>query len=61
MEVDGLSKNNTNLVSEPKLSTEQFIVIQHLKDFLDLKNNACTLDHFSDEYIDMLIREVATR
>ena len=61
IEVYRLSKNITNLVSEPKLSTEQLIVIQHLRDLLDIKNNSCTLDHFSEEDIDMLIREVATR
>ena len=41
--VNSLSKNlnMTNLVSEPKLSrpTEQLIVIQHLRDFLNIKNN----------------------
>ena len=42
IEVNSLSKNIINLVSEPKLSTEQLIVIQHLRDFLDIKNNACT-------------------
>ena len=35
--VNGLSKNITNLVSEPKLSTEQLIVIQNLRDLLDNK------------------------
>ena len=55
-----LSKNITKLVSEPKLSTEQLIVIQHLRELLDIKNNACTLDNFSEEDIDMLIQEVAT-
>ena len=30
IEVNSLSKNITNLGSEPKLSTEQLIVIQHL-------------------------------
>ena len=43
--VNGLYKNNTNLVSEPKLSHEQFIAIQHLRDLLDIKNNACTLEN----------------
>ena len=61
IEVNRLSKNITKLVSEPKLSTEQLIVIQHLRDLLDIKNNACTLDNFSEEDIDMLIQEVATR
>ena len=42
IEVNSLSKNITNLVSEPKLSTEQLIVIQHLRDLLDIKNNACS-------------------
>ena len=51
----------SSLVSKPKLSTEQLIVIQHLRDLLDIKNNACTLDNFSEEDIDILIREVATR
>ena len=61
IEVNRLSKNITKLVSEPKLSTELLIVIQHLRDLLDIKSNACTLDHFSEEDIDMLIQEVATR
>ena len=61
IELNSLSKNITNLVSEPKLNTEQLIAIQHLRDFLDIQNNACTLDNFSVEDIDMLIREVATR
>ena len=61
IEVNRLSKDIINLVSEPKLSTEQIIVIQHLRDLLDIKNNTCTLDNFSEEDIDMLIREVATR
>ena len=61
IEVNRLSKNITKLVSEPKLSTEQLIVIQHLRDLLDINNNACTLDNFSEEDIDMLIQEVATR
>ena len=30
-------------------------------DLLDIQNNACTFDNFSEEHIDMLIREVATR
>ena len=56
IEVNNLSKNITKLVSEPKLSTEQLIVIQHLwVDLLDIKNNACTLDNFSEEDIDVLI------
>ena len=57
------NKNITNLTSEPKLSTEQLIVIQILRDLLDIQNNACTLDNFSEEdiHVDMLIREVATR
>ena len=61
IELNSLSKNITNLVSEPKLNTEQLIAIQHLRDLLDIQNNACTLDNFSVEDIDMLIREVATR
>ena len=61
IEVNRLSKNITKLVSEPKLSTEQLIVIQHLRDLLDIKNNAGTLDNISEEDIDMLIQEVATR
>ena len=61
IEVNGLSKNITNLVSEPKLSTEQLIVIQHLRNLLDIKNNACTLCYFSEEEIDIFIREAATR
>ena len=61
IELNSLSKNITNLVSELKLSIEQLIVIQHLRDLLDIKNNACTLDNLSEEDIDMLIREVATR
>ena len=61
IELNSLSKNITNLVSGPKLSTEQLIVIQHLRDLLDVKNNACTLDNLSEEDIDMFIREVATR
>ena len=61
IEVNGLSKNITNLFSEPKLSTEQLIVIQHLRDLLDIKNSACTLYIFSEEEIDIFIREVATR
>ena len=61
IEVNGLSKSITNLVSEAKLSTEQLIVIQNLRDLLKIKNNACTLDNFSKEYIDILIREVTTR
>ena len=32
IEVNSLSKNITKLVSEPKLSTEQLIVIQQLRD-----------------------------
>ena len=56
-----LSKNITNLVSESKLSTGQLIVIPLLRDLLDKKSNACTLDNFSEEDIDMLIRKVATR
>ena len=32
IKVNSLSKDITNLVSEPKLSTEQLIVIQHLRD-----------------------------
>ena len=35
IEVNSLSKNITNLVSEPKLSTKQLIVFQHLGDLLD--------------------------
>ena len=31
IELNSLSKNIINLVSEPKLSTEQLIVIQHLQ------------------------------
>ena len=42
IEINSLSKNITDLVSEPKLSTEQRIVMQHLRDLLDIKNNACT-------------------
>ena len=61
IELNSLSKNITNLVSEPKLNTEQLIAIQHLRDLLDIQNNVCTLDNFSVEDIDMLIREVATR
>ena len=61
IEVNRLPKNITNLVSKPKLSTEQLIVIQHLRDLLDIKNNACTLDNISEEDTVMLIREVATR
>ena len=61
IELNSLPKNITNLVSEPKLSTEQLIAIQHLRDLLDIQNNACTLDNFSVEDINMLIREVATR
>ena len=61
IEVNRLSKNITKSVSEPKLSTEQNIVIQHLRNLLDIKNNACTLDIFSEEDIDMLIQEVVTR
>ena len=34
---NGLSKNITNLISEPKLSTEQLMDIQHLRDLLDIK------------------------
>ena len=49
LKVNGLSKNITNLVSEPNLMTEQIIVIQHLQDLLDIKNNACTLDHWRIE------------
>ena len=51
IELSSLSKNITNLVSELKLSTEQLIVIQHLRDLLDIKNNVCTLDNFSEEDI----------
>ena len=47
IEVISLSKNITNLVSEPKLSTEQIIVIQHLLDLLDIRNNACTFLYMS--------------
>ena len=61
IELNSLSKNITNLVSEPKFSIEQLIVIQHLRDLSDVKNNSCTLDKFSEEDIDMLVREVATR
>ena len=61
IEVNSIFKNITNLVSVPKLSTGQLIVIPLLRDLLDIKNNACTLDNFSEEDIDMLIREVATR
>ena len=61
IEVNSLSKNITNLDSETKLSTGQLIVIQQLNDILDIKNIACTLHNFSEEDIDMLIREVATR
>ena len=61
IEINSLSKNITNLVSEPKLNTEQLIVIQHLRNLLGIKNNACTLDNYSEEDIGMLIREVATR
>ena len=43
--VNGLYKKTTNLVSEPKLRIEQFIAIQLLRDLLDIKNNACTLDN----------------
>ena len=42
IEINRLSKNITKLVSEPKLSTEQLIVIQHLLDLLDIKYNVCT-------------------
>ena len=59
-EVNSLSKNIKNLVSDPKLSTEQLIVIQHLRDLLNIQNNVCTLDNFSEEVMDMLIREIAT-
>ena len=58
IELNSLSKNITNLVSEPNLSTEQLIVIQHLRDLLDIKNNACTLDSFSEEDIDMFIERL---
>ena len=58
IEVNRLSKNIVKLVSEPKLSTEQLMVIQHLRDLLDIKNNACTLGNFSEEEIDILIQEV---
>ena len=61
IEANSLSKNITNLVSKPILSTKQFIVIQHLRDILDMKNNACTLDNISGEDTVMLIREVAIR
>ena len=37
IEVNRISKNITNLVSEPKLGTEQLIAIQHLRDLLDIK------------------------
>ena len=37
IELNSLSKNITNLVSEPKLSTKQLIVIQHLRDLLYIK------------------------
>ena len=49
IEVNRPSKNIAKLVSEPKLSTEQLIVIQHLRDLLDIKNNACTLGNFPKE------------
>ena len=58
IEVNRLSKNIVKLVSEPKLSTEQLMDIQHLRDLSDIKNNACTLSNFSEEEIDMLIQEV---
>ena len=61
IELNSLSRNITNLVTESKLSTVQIIVIQHLLDLLDIKNDACTLHIFSKEDIDTLIREVATR
>ena len=51
--------NKDHAFSGPKLSTEQFIVIQHLRDLFDIKCNACTLYILSEEDIDMLIREVA--
>ena len=37
IEVNRLSKNITKLVSEPKLRTEQLIVIQHLRELLNIK------------------------
>ena len=43
IEVNSLSKNITNLVSESKLSIEQLIVVQHLWDFSDIKKNALGL------------------
>ena len=61
IELNNLSKNITNLVSEPKLSTEQLIVSQHLRDLLDIKSNPCTLDNLFEEDIDMLIQEVANQ
>ena len=58
--VNGLYKNNTNLVSGPKLSHEQFIAIQHLRDLLDIKNNACTLENLIF-FLQMLSENIKAR
>ena len=61
LEINGSYKNIIKLVSEPNLNVEQLIVIQHLRNILDIYNDTCTIDPFKKNDVDILVREGAAK
>ena len=61
LEINGPYKNIIKLVSEPNLNVEQLIVIQYLRNILDIYNDTSTIDPFKKNDVDILVREDAAK